>query len=343
MIVILAIIALIAVPIVINIINDAKIESQKRIVDNYADAVEQAVYRYMLKTGKAVSGSFTTSDGHKIVQDDISIDIDYKGNIVCDDIIVDEKGKIFVGTCKVDGKSIDHSKGEMRYNVLTEIETEEHEDGGLYPKTDKFLNTSVPSKKISNFQIHTEGINVEEGYEKIDCSNYKNNSVICYWKEDSTKPGYYEMHIAANGDVYTPTNATALFWEFGYEELETLNLDGLNTKYSENMRGMFTYTGYTKMTSLNLGDKFDTSKVTDMEQMFRETDVNSMTTLNLGKKFIIPNGINTQYMFYGCGTSGVLTNVIVPTEAVKNKILSLNSNYFPSFWNTNNIITVQGN
>ena len=68
-----------------------------------------------------------------------------------------------------------------------------------------------------------------------------------------------------------------------------------------------------------------------------------MTTLNLGKKFIIPNGINTQYMFYGCGTSGVLTNVIVPTEAVKNKILSLNSNYFPSFGNTNNIITVQGN
>ena len=42
-IVILAIISLIAVPIVINIINDAKEEAIKRNIDNYADAVEQAI------------------------------------------------------------------------------------------------------------------------------------------------------------------------------------------------------------------------------------------------------------------------------------------------------------
>jgi hypothetical protein len=48
-------------------------------------------------------------------------------------------------------------------------------------------------------------------------------------------------------------------------------------------------------------------------------------------------------MFKNCGTDGILTNVIVPNEDLKTKILNLGNNNVPSFWNTNNIIQVQSN
>ena len=47
-IVILAIISLIAVPIVVNIINDAKTSSKEQSIEMYGRAVEKAVYNYLL-------------------------------------------------------------------------------------------------------------------------------------------------------------------------------------------------------------------------------------------------------------------------------------------------------
>ena len=47
-IVILAIISLIAVPIVVNIINDSKKESLQRSVDLYIDAAKQAITKYQM-------------------------------------------------------------------------------------------------------------------------------------------------------------------------------------------------------------------------------------------------------------------------------------------------------
>ena len=67
-IVILAIIALIAVPIILNIIEDSKLSSQKRSIDNYAKAVEQAATRYNVVQGKSIYGKFLTTDGKKLVQ-----------------------------------------------------------------------------------------------------------------------------------------------------------------------------------------------------------------------------------------------------------------------------------
>ena len=50
-IVILAIIALIATPIILGIIKDSKDNANKRSIDNYAKAVQNALTRYQL-TGK---------------------------------------------------------------------------------------------------------------------------------------------------------------------------------------------------------------------------------------------------------------------------------------------------
>ena len=306
-IVILAIIALIAVPIVINIINDAKEESQKRSIDNYARAVEQAVYRYTLNTGKTIFGKFTTTDGKKLIQDDITIDVDYKGNVVPGDIIVNKDGKIYLSDFKVDGKIIDYSYGEVTYNMLMERETTP-DGNGFFVTADGFLSTGIDVKKISKFNILST-LNITDEYNKSDCSYSQDKSVMCYWKVDFIEGDntYYEMNIAANGEVYTPKNSLGLFSKLGYEKLTELNFTGLNTKYTENMRSMFNKTGYTAMTTLNLGDKFDTSNVTNMQQMFQQTGYTAMTTLNLGSKFDTSNVTNMLQMFYQTGYTKMTT------------------------------------
>ena len=258
-IVILAIIALIAVPIVINIINDSSIEAKKRSIDNYADAVEQAVYRYTLNTGKKVEGEFTTIDGKKIVQGDTIIEVDFKGNVVPGNIIVNKNGKIYISDCKVDGKLIDYSHGEATYNTLMQRKYTINSSGAPIAD-DEFLNTGINAQLISKFNIENTA-NIPDGYNKSDCSYAQDQSVMCYWKEDSDNAGYYEMHIAANGYVYTPKNSSVLFDLLGYDKLINLDLTGLNTSCTENMKKMFNKTGYMSMTTLNLGNNFDTRNV----------------------------------------------------------------------------------
>lgn len=293
-----------------------------------------------------------------------------------------------------------------------------------------FLSTQIENDKISKLLLHNT-INISEEYEQKDCSYLQDESVVCYWKEDFEEDNvkYYEMNIAANGQIYTPYNSKYLFAELGRYKLTELDLNLINTKYTINMSNMFESTGYDlmttlnlgnqfntsnvidmncmfwttgfkSMTSLNLGDKFDTSNVTNMEGMFLHTGNDSMVTLNLGdkfdtsnvtsmggmfertgyksmisldlgdkfdtsnvtdmngmfmhmgksiitldlgKKFVIPSETKILGIFNGCGNVNVLSNVIVPTQALKEKILSMDDDNVPDFWKLNDgeIIKVQ--
>ena len=84
--------------------------------------------------------------------------------------------------------------------------------------------------------------------------------------------------------------------------MTSLNLgDKFDTSNVTDMRDMFGYCGYTAMTSLNLGDKFDTSNVTNMEYMFHGCGNTAMTSLDLGDKFDTSNVTNMYSMFSECG------------------------------------------
>ena len=65
--------------------------------------------------------------------------------------------------------------------------------------------------------------------------------------------------------------------------------DKFDTSNVTSMNSMFNDTGYTAMTSLDLGDNFDTSSVTDMGNMFMRTGYQSMISLDLGDKFNTKN------------------------------------------------------
>ena len=100
-IVILAIIALIATPIIINIIDDTKEESNKRSVEMYASAVNNAVAKYQLKNNESISGTFTTTDGKILLKDGVpSLTVEYDGTkVVCTTIEIYKDGNIYLAGC----------------------------------------------------------------------------------------------------------------------------------------------------------------------------------------------------------------------------------------------------
>ena len=113
-IVILAIIALIATPIILNIISDSREESNKRSVELYASSVEQAIAKYQLNNNESISGTFTTTDGKILTKQNDStktMNIEYDGNVVCDKIEIYTDGNIYLGDCTVNGGDKKYSHG----------------------------------------------------------------------------------------------------------------------------------------------------------------------------------------------------------------------------------------
>ena len=271
-IVILAIISLIAVPIVINIINGSKYESQKRSIDHYAEALKQSAADYQLKSNKKVEGKFNTTDGKTLTREDITLNVDYKGNVVCNRIVVNKDGSIYLSECIVDGDKVYISKDESKKENPSYYEYGKTEYGMIMENkshSNKFLNTGIIGHKIYQFKIsNTLDIEDKEQYESSDCSYNKDGSVICYWKQLEEKPGYYNMILASDGEMYTPVDSSYLFYYLGYQSIDTnFSVAGLNTSKTTNMSYMFYYTA-SSARSLNLGDKFDTSNVTNMSYMF---------------------------------------------------------------------------
>ena len=72
-IVILAIIALIATAIILGIINDAKEEANKRSVDNYAKAVQNAITKYQLVDKKLEIKRLETINGRDFQNTDFKV------------------------------------------------------------------------------------------------------------------------------------------------------------------------------------------------------------------------------------------------------------------------------
>ncbi len=111
-IVVLAIIALIATPIVLNIIENSKDSSNKRSIELYGSAVEQAVAREEINGNALPSGKYTTEDGKTLKQGDIEFEVDYKGSKVVCDVNITSDGEVSLKNCKVNGKATEYTYGD---------------------------------------------------------------------------------------------------------------------------------------------------------------------------------------------------------------------------------------
>ncbi len=91
-IVILAIIALIATPIIIGVVNDARKESAKRSVEGYAKALESSYYLSLMSETPATPETLD------------QLDVEYTGSEVkCTDKQITEDNKIKLSSCTVTG------------------------------------------------------------------------------------------------------------------------------------------------------------------------------------------------------------------------------------------------
>ena len=144
-IVILAIIALIATPIILGIINDARQESQERSVELYASAVRNGIAAYQL-TGLNAPKSFS------------DLTIEYDGDVKCTTEELYEDGSFYLEGCKVNGSEKEYSYGTKQEKkvYLNEVcDPVSVAKPGEYTLGDKYTCTVDPNKPAYTFYVLT--------------------------------------------------------------------------------------------------------------------------------------------------------------------------------------------
>ena len=144
-IVILAIIALIATPIILGIINDAREKANERSVELYASAVKNGIAAYQL-TGLNAPKSFS------------DLTIEYDGDVKCTTEELYEDGSFYLEGCKVNGSEKEYSYGTKQEKkvYLNEVcDPVSVAKPGEYTLGDKYTCTVDPNKPAYTFYVLT--------------------------------------------------------------------------------------------------------------------------------------------------------------------------------------------
>lgn len=111
--------------------------------------------------------------------------------------------------------------------------------------------------------------------------------------------------------------------------------DKFDTSNVTEMQSMFFGCGYESLTSLDLGDKFDTSSVTNMNRIFRDLGYKALTSLDLGGKFNTSCVTDFEHMFNRCGKTKMTTLIYGGTVSnFKTNCATLISNASTAYFNT---------
>lgn len=200
--------------------------------------------------------------------------------------------------------------------------------GPAFPEmTDlEFLGTNVLRKDIQQITIE-DTINIpNEALKVFDVSEKQNKSVMA-WFEDKDNDNKYEVTIAQEGGVVANENSNYLFsyLSSGNDNIPggIINIEKLKTDKVVNMNSMFRETKF-KDGSIDLGDNFDTSKVTSMYDMFFDTSFinDAIKEVRLGKKFSLDSVEKIAGIFYNCGDP-YNVKVIAPNAKVRSKLRNL--------------------
>ena len=247
-IVILAIIALIATPIILNIIGDTKKSSQERSIDLYGRAVEQAVARYQLNSSKKATGRFQQSnEGKTLTEQDpedsenpIIISVDYSGEKVeCGIINIDDNGQVSMSSCKVNGAQSTYEYGVNNSNS--------NSNGGNDSSNISVVEATLISGEETRGQIGAEysiKVNNEE-------TNNTFNFYILSTNTDGTTNLIMDRNICADGSVlYSASNGCRCAWNSSSDS----NIYGPTTAMTVVYNGTM---GWTNIPAMNLTDYTD--------------------------------------------------------------------------------------
>ena len=156
--VIMAIIALIVTPLVMNIIRKAKISARKRSVDAYGRSVELAIASYLMD-----NGYFPTN------ADLPNLQVEYSGStVVCNVMSMKENGGLYLSECKVNNVDVkdSHAEDGWYHYGTRDLTNEEYVD---------MYGDALKSASLAYF--NTNGNPVED-YTTLTL-DYKGNLVAC--------------------------------------------------------------------------------------------------------------------------------------------------------------------
>ena len=203
-IVILAIIALIATPIILGIINDARRESNERSVELYASAVRNAIAAYQLTSPKAPT---TFSD----------LDIQYDGEVECATEELYKDGSFYIADCTVNGNAVEYTYGTKQ---VTQVYKPQYyyygfDFSGVVGETAAPTN---PSSVPPTGEIHYLGYDVTDGV--------VSTAYACFVRNDTE----YCLKATTDGSTYA-TNVEIIKAAY-FEEVNTENCN-LSDDYSQ--------------------------------------------------------------------------------------------------------------
>ena len=200
--VIMAILALIVTPLVMNIIRKARISADKRSIDAYGRSIELAIAGYLLDNGK-----FPTSIDQ--------LTIEYSGNKVeCSTTQLNSDSSVYLTGCTVGGRTVDYAYGtdknttpEPVVPTYTAYSVGDHvsynnvtyyviEDSDTTNDTVKLLKEN-PLTKIEMDSLNLTGVTVSEenAYGKVqygssvDYSTSTVKQVVDAWATTAVKSG----------------------------------------------------------------------------------------------------------------------------------------------------------
>ena len=155
-IVILAIIALIATPIILNIISDSKEESNKRSVELYGKAVEQAIAKSQLNGTEIPAGDLSSS---------LLSTVEYSGNAVtCTTNKLYEDGSIYLEGCRVGTDTKEYTYGIEQKNTIYRWGTETITIGDIVDPTSYTRDASTLGKNYYLKHVLDRDNKVKESY-----------------------------------------------------------------------------------------------------------------------------------------------------------------------------------
>ena len=193
--VIMAILALIVTPLVMNIIRKAKLAADKRSIDAYGRSIELAIAGYLLDTGK-----FPTSVG--------DLSIEYSGDeVICSITQLNDDSSVYLTGCTVKGRTVDYAYGTDKSPSYTVYSIGDHisyngvtyyviEDSGTTNDTVKLLKEN-PLTKTEMDNLNLTGITITEsnGYGTVQYgpavyySMSTVKQVVDKWAESAVKSG----------------------------------------------------------------------------------------------------------------------------------------------------------
>ena len=168
--VILAIVALIATPIILSIIKDAKVSSNKRSVESVQKSLQNSIIGDIILNNSIISGVYKLR-GDKLYLNDVEVEnfkVEYSGASVDCDYVLILDDVVYVDECSIGGQTIDYSYGNLTtegelnvyYNIIKKVIKENNFPDGKYethsPRDGFIVGLDDVSSYYTLFDYHTK-------------------------------------------------------------------------------------------------------------------------------------------------------------------------------------------